>query len=201
MLLLQLFMWFITCRESVTVDRCYLIDHLINRCSVIYNTEDIQRKRFPPACKVRISCLRTNRQPSHDVKSPCSYFISEIKRGIWGDLVCDAREDHHKAVSKMGLWKNPIETCGAKSVNIRNWLICQYEMQGVQPWLFMAWKFIFWWKLFTVACSQQAAWFTSNLHVIKKCQDTDVNTYSIIYLFQVFCPISVHPPVLHHKFH
>lgn len=82
---------------------------VIDACFVIYNTEDVQRKdsllhvKYKPAVWELI-------ESSHDVKSPCSYFISEIKRGIWGDLVCDAREDHYKAVSKMGLWKNPIET-------------------------------------------------------------------------------------------
>ena len=66
----------------MTADWFHLIGHLINSCLVIYNIEELQRKDSPSACKVQIGCLRTNRQPSHDVKSPCSYFISEIKRGI-----------------------------------------------------------------------------------------------------------------------
>ena len=60
------------------------------------------------SCKGQAVRLRTNRQPSCDVKSPCSYFIWEIKSSRSRDLVGDASEEHHKAVSKMGLWKNPM---------------------------------------------------------------------------------------------
>lgn len=50
-----------------------------------------------------------------------------LNKGLWGNLVCDAREDHYKAVSKMGLWKNPVETCkggGRGGINIRYWCRC-----------------------------------------------------------------------------
>lgn len=41
-----------------------------------------------------------------------------LNKGLWGNLVCDAREDHYKAVSKMGLWKN---LQGPARVGVAEW--------------------------------------------------------------------------------
>ena len=65
------------------------------------------------ACKVRSSCLRTNRLLSHDLKSPCSYFILEIKQGFMGEFVLQCQRGPLQSCLRDGtMKKNPIETSG-----------------------------------------------------------------------------------------
>lgn len=68
---------FIFTKTTNASDRVSGIKRLFH---LYYSRTEIQR--LPNEYKVGSSCLRTNRLLSHDVKSPCSYFILQIKQGF-----------------------------------------------------------------------------------------------------------------------
>lgn len=78
------------CRLLTRVSVCFISQKLHDRMHLesvyerfyhlYYSSTEIQR--LPNEYKVGSSCLRTNRLLSHDVKSPCSYFILQIKQGF-----------------------------------------------------------------------------------------------------------------------
>lgn len=98
-----------------------------------YSIEVQRAKRLPNEYKVRSSCLRTNRLQSHDVKSPCSYFILQIKQGFIREfgLRCqrgplqsclELRKKSNRKLQR-GRWRRE---GGGGSVNIRHHIFNQY---------------------------------------------------------------------------
>lgn len=95
---------------------------------------------FSNTCKVGSSYLRTNRLLSRDVKSPCSYFILEIKQGFMREFGSRCQRGPLQSCFKNGTMKtNPIEIYrgGVRRGGVSKYYTLIYlPLLDVQRWIY-----------------------------------------------------------------